>query len=177
MWNIVAESQWRRQGVVRGGAAQNRMKLFVTDKTRHRASTSMYSLTFCVRFLLPECHLWKPAVQTAAVMLRTPPSPASHRPAALADPAQLAVRTMWSYREMDASLYPGFALCCHSNATRAPIENPPNGPQLGSSLYHAPKLHRGPCSIVGVRPRTHTDRHTDARDHNTFCVVYDSRKM
>jgi len=32
---------------------------------------------------------------------------------------------------------------------------------------------------VGVRPRTdrQTDRHTDARDHNTFCVVYDSRKM
>jgi len=23
----------------------------------------------------------------------------------------------------------------------------------------------------------HKDRHTDARDHNTFCVVYDSRKM
>jgi len=22
-----------------------------------------------------------------------------------------------------------------------------------------------------------TDRHTDARDHNTFCVVYDSCKM
>jgi len=22
-----------------------------------------------------------------------------------------------------------------------------------------------------------TDRHTDARHHNTFCVVYDSRKM
>jgi len=21
------------------------------------------------------------------------------------------------------------------------------------------------------------DRHTDVRDHNTFCVVYDSRKM
>jgi len=35
------------------------------------------------------------------------------------------------------------------------------------------------CSSVGVRPRTdrHTDRHTDARGHNTFCVVYDSRKM
>ena len=44
--------------------------------TRHRASTSMYSLTFCVRFLLPERHQWKPAVQTAAVMLRTPPSAA-----------------------------------------------------------------------------------------------------
>ena len=33
----------------------------------------MYSLTFCVRFLLPERHQWKPAVQTAAVMLRTAP--------------------------------------------------------------------------------------------------------
>ena len=50
-------------------------------ETRHRASTSMYSLTFCVRFLLPERHQRKPAVQAAAVMLRTPPvdgqSPAS----------------------------------------------------------------------------------------------------
>ena len=49
--------------------------------TRHRASTSMYSLTFCVRFLLPERHQSKPAVQAAAVMLRTHPvdgqSPAS----------------------------------------------------------------------------------------------------
>ena len=76
-------------------------------------------------------------------------------------------------------LVTGFALCCHSNATRAPIANPPNSAQLGGSLYHAPKLHPGPCSSVGVRPRTdrQTDRHTDARDHNTFCVVYDSRKM
>ena len=47
--------------------------------TRHRASTSMYSLTFCVRFLLPERHQRKPAVQAAAVMLRTPPSTANHR--------------------------------------------------------------------------------------------------
>ena len=51
-------------------------------ETRHRASTSMYSLTFCVRFLLPERHQRKPAVQAAAVMLRTPPSPVdSHSPA------------------------------------------------------------------------------------------------
>jgi len=46
--------------------------------TRHRASTSMYSLTFCIRFLLPERHQRKPAVQAAAVMLRTPPSTANH---------------------------------------------------------------------------------------------------
>jgi len=38
---------------------------------------------------------------------------------------------------------------------------------------------------VGMWPRTDTqtdghrptDRHTDARDNNTFCVVYDSREM
>ena len=49
--------------------------------TTHRASTSMYSLTFFFRVILPERHQWKPAVQAAAVMLRTPPvngqSPAS----------------------------------------------------------------------------------------------------
>jgi len=39
-------------------------------------------LTFCVHVMLPERHHWKPAVQAAAVMLRTPPpSMASHRPA------------------------------------------------------------------------------------------------
>ena len=73
----------------------------------------------------------------------------------------------------------GFALCCHSNATRAPIASPPNSAQPGGSLYHAPKLHPGPYSNVGVRPPTDTQtvRHTDASDRNTFCVVYDSRKM
>ena len=52
--------------------------------TRHRASTSMYSLTFCICVMLPECHQWKPTVQAAAVMLRTPPPPpstASHQQA------------------------------------------------------------------------------------------------
>jgi len=53
-----------------------------TTTTRHRASTSMYSLTFCIRFLLPERHQWKPAVQAAAVMLRMPPStPITSEPA------------------------------------------------------------------------------------------------
>jgi len=33
----------------------------------------MYSLTFCVRVMSPERHHWKPAVHSAAVMLRTPP--------------------------------------------------------------------------------------------------------
>jgi len=107
---------------------------------------------------------------------RRPPAGDERRPPATrADPAQPAVRTMSSYRGIDASLELGFALCCHSNATRAPIANPPSSAQLGGSLYHATKLHPDPCSSVGVWPRT--DRHTDARDHKTFCVVYDSRKM
>jgi len=63
--------------------------------------------------------------------------------------------------------------------TREPIANPPNSAQLGGSPYHCPKLHPGLRSSVDVRPRTgtHTDRHTDAGDHSTFRVVYDSREM
>ena len=32
---------------------------------------------------------------------------------------------------------------------------------------------------IQTHTQTHTQTHihTDARDHNTFCVVYDSRKM
>ena len=88
----------------------------------------MYSLTFCVRVMLLERHQWKPAVQAAAVMLRTPPidgqSPASQPRALPYTPRNFensprhppvigqqrahtppSVRTMsMSYRGMDASL-------------------------------------------------------------------------
>jgi len=92
---------------------QSFITITTNKSTRHRASTSMYLLTFCIRFMLPESHQWKPAVQAAEVMLRTPPvngqspasqprplpiytaqfwerppSPASHQPAARADPAE-----------------------------------------------------------------------------------------
>jgi len=166
----------------------------------HRASTSMYSLTFCFRVMLPECHQCKPAVQAAAVMLRTPPvdgqSPASqpcplpiysaqfwerppqprHPPVTGQQRAQSppSVRTMSSYRGMDTSLQLGFTLSCHSNATCAPFANPSNGAQLGGSLYHAPELHPGSCSSVGVWPQT--DRHRHRRTWPRY-IVYDSRKM
>ena len=103
-------------------------------------------------------------------------------PATRADPAQPAVRTMSSYRGMDASLELGFALCCHSNATRAPIENPPNSAQLGTASTMAPSYIRV-RAVVSAYGRgqtdrqTHTHTHTDTRDHKTFCVVYVSRKM
>ena len=61
-----------------------------TNSTRHRASTSTYSLTFYVRFLLPERHQRKHAVQAAAVMLRTPPSTANHRRASHAHSARFS---------------------------------------------------------------------------------------
>ena len=179
----------------------------------------MYSLTFCVRFLLPERHQCKaripdcrsnvenarrrrpvaggpaaPASRMRRAVLGAPPGRppvAGRRRASPAGdarrPRQPAVRTMSSYRGKDASLELGFALCCHSNATRAPIANPPNSAQLGGSLYHAPKL-RPVRAVVWAYGRgqtdrqthtqTHTHTHTQTtRDHNTFCVVYDSRKM
>jgi len=152
----------------------------------------MYSLTFCVHVMSPERHHWKAAVQSATVMLTTTPRrrPVTGQPATpthlryMACNVENAPVSHPPVTNQECAHTPrklGFALCCHSNATGTPIANPPNSAQLGGSLYHAPKLHPGPCSSVGVRPRTHrqTDRHThtDARDHNTFCVVYDSRKM
>jgi len=50
-------------------------------------------------------------------------------------------------------------------------------PRLKGIPYHSPKLHPGPCSNVGMRPRTDTQADTDARDHYTFRIVYDSREM
>ena len=155
----------------------------------------MYSLTFCVRLLMPERHQWKPAVQTAAVMLRTPPvggrsaAPASRmRRAVLGAPPVTRRSPAGGARRLRPDgrshyvVISRFALCCHSNATRAPIANPPNNAQLGGSLYHAPSYIRVRAVVWAYgrgQPdrQTDTDRHTDARDHNTFCVVYDSRKM
>jgi len=37
-----------------------------------------------------------------------------------------------------------------------------------------PQVTSGSVQYCG---HTDADRHTDARDHNTFCVVYDSHKM
>ena len=55
-----------------------------------------------------------------------------------------------------------FAWCCHRNATRALIANPPNSAQLGGMPYHSAKLHVGPCNNVGMRPRTDTQTHRRA---------------
>jgi len=148
-------------------------QLINKTQTRHRASTSMYSLTLCVCVMSPERHHWKPwkpAVQAAAVMLRTPPVDGQ---SLTSEPRPLAIYGAQCWERLRHLLVTnqkcvrtpsklGFALCCHSNATGAPIANPPDSAQLGGSLYHAPKLHPGPCSSVGVQPRTDTKTHRRA---------------
>jgi len=62
-----------------------------------------------------------------------------------------------------------FALCCHSNTTRAPNANPPNSAQLGGIPYHSVKLHLGPCNSVDMRPRT--DTQTDRQTHTQTRVT------
>jgi len=64
-----------------------------------------------------------------------------------------------------------FELCCHSNATRAPIANPPNSAQLGGIPSTLPSYIRF-RAIVWACGCGQTDTHTDACDHNTFRVVY-----
>ena len=87
---------------------------------------------------------------------------------------------MLSHSGLQESWQLGFVLCCHSNATRAPIANPPNSAQLGG-IPTIPPSYVGVRAIVWACGRgqadTQTDTHTDARDHNTFRVVYDSREM
>jgi len=67
-----------------------------------------------------------------------------------------------------------FALCCHSNETRAPIANPPNSAQLRVTPYHSAKLYPGPCSSVGMQRRT--DRHTD-RQTQMWVTIYISQRL
>jgi len=66
----------------------------------------------------------------------------------------------------------GFAFCCHSNATRAPIANPPNSAQLGGSLYLAPSYIRVRavmwaygCGQTHTQTDRQTDRQTDTHTH------------
>jgi len=67
-------------------------------------------------------------------------------------------------------------------ATRALIANPPNSAQLGASpttpsSYIRVRAIVSACGRGQADRHTHTFRHTDAGEHNTFRVVYDSREM
>jgi len=54
--------------------------------------------------------------------------------------------------------------------------NWPHWPRAAASTTPLSYIRVRPVTPVGVRPQT--DTHTTyARDHNTFCIVYDSHKM
>ena len=83
----------------------------------------------------------------------------------------------WAWR-ITAGLCQAFQQCYHSNATRAPIANPPNNAQLGGIPYTPPTYIQIRAIMWACgRGQTDTHTHTDAHDHNTFPMVYDSREM
>jgi len=167
--------------------------------TRHRASTSMYSLTFCVRIMLPERHQWKPAVQADTVVLRMPPRrrPVTGQPAtATSHIRRTILRTPPVTRQSPASivrtLRRAFALCRHiAGWTQACnyvaiATQPCTNCKLRPIVHNYGAASTTPPSYIRVRAvmwaygrghthtHTHTGIHTDARDHDTFCVVYDA---
>ena len=98
----------------------------------------------------PERHHWKPAVQAATVMLRTP-AVDGQTPASQPRPLAVYGAQCWEclhhllVTNQQLARTPrklGSALCCHSNATGTLIANPPNSAQLGDSLYRAPSYIR-----------------------------------
>jgi len=134
----------------------------------------------------PERHHWKPAVQAAAVMLRTPPvdgqSQASQPgplpiygaqswerpspPVTRRSPASSA-RTPSRAFALSRHLA-GWMQACNYGSHYVAIATQrvhrlqirPIA-QLWGILYYAPKLHPGPCNSVGIRPQT--DRQTHRR--------------
>ena len=68
-----------------------------------------------------------------------------------------------------------FALCCHSNETRAPVANLPNSVQLEGTPTDFPKLHPDPCSSVGMQRGTDTE--TETQTHRRPWALYISRRL
>ena len=148
------------------------LKCTTTEPTRHTASTSMYSLTFCVRVV----------ARTPPVEARSPgrcsnvENAPHQRPAVRADPAE---RSHYVIISRD-----GRKLVTRVRVMLPQQHNPCTdckSTQECTTRAHPlplPQVTSGSMQQCGhAAADRQTDRHTDARDHNTFCVVYDSRKM
>jgi len=130
-----------------------------TNRTRHRASTGMYSLTFRVRVTTPpQCERNGTAhAAGASILSRGESSPVCvmcGMRAACGRPGGLPLGSATHLQ------------CCHSNATRAPIVNLPNSAQLGASFTTPPSYIRV-RAIVWACGRGHTDTHTDTQTRVT----------
>jgi len=132
------------------------------EGTRHRASTSMYSLTFRVRVTtLPQYERNGTAHAACASML-WPARGVFAGMRSVRVRLACGVRLAW---RITAGLYYAFPQCFHSNATRAPVANPPNSAQLGGTPYHSPSYIRVRAVVwaCGEGPtHTQTDRHRRA---------------
>ena len=144
-------------------------------KTRHRASTSMYSLTFRVRVTTPPQYGRNGTAPAAGASMLSPARGvfAGMRSVrvrhACGGPAGLPLRSAMHFDSVAIATQP-----VHRLQIRPIVHN------LGASPTYPPS-YIGVRAIVWAcgRGQTHrqTHRHTDARDHNTFLVVYDSREM
>jgi len=156
---------------------------------------------------MPERHQRKPAVQAAAVMLRTPPIN-GQSPASQPCPLPIYGTQFWEpprhspvsdQKRTQTPPSRPFALCRHITGWMkvcnygshyvAIATQPVPRLQIRPILHNSGAASTMPPSYIWVRAvvwaygRGQTDRQTDrqtdteARDHTTFCVVYDSCKM
>jgi len=150
--------------------------------------------------MLPERHQWKPAVQGAAVMLRTPPvdgqSPASHAhfpytarrfenaPRHPPGTGQQRAHTTPSVRNVVISrdgrklVTRVHVMLPYSNATRAPIANPPHGAQPVGSLLPRPEVTSGSVQQCGrTAVDSGTETHTHTRRQTRVTTIYTLRRL
>jgi len=140
--------------------------------TRHRAITSMYSLTFRVRVTTPPQYGRNGTAHTAAG-------------ASILSPARGVFAGMRSVRMPHACSGPGglpLGSAMHFSSV-AIATQPVHRLQIHPIVHNYWASPTTPPSYTRVRAivwaccRGQAHRHTDVRDHNTFLVVYDSREM
>ena len=144
------------------GVVLKKLNLTQQKETRHRANTSMYSLTFCVRITTPTQYgrngmvLLQITSRTQQVRRfyrwRGESSPVCVVRAACAGPGRLLLGSATHFHSVAIAMQP-----VHQN-----FANPLNSAKLGGIPYQSPKLHLGPCNSVGMRPRTNTQTHRRA---------------
>jgi len=130
----------------------------------------MYSLTLCVRVTTPPQYGRNGMAHAAAASILSQTK------------RVFASMRLWLACGGPGGLPLGSATHFHTGAIATQPVHHCKSAQYCTTRWHRlplPKLHPGLCSSVGMWRRTdrHTDKHTDARDHNTFLVVYNSREM
>jgi len=117
----------RRQSLRKDGVVALRED---TSKTRHTASTSMYSLTFRVCVTTPPLYGRNGMAHAVGALILSPAR------GVFAGMRSVCV-CVCGMRAVGPADYrwalPRISIVLHSNATRAPTANPPNSAQLGAS--------------------------------------------